>query len=398
MTKHDLPPLPTDTALEVQSVKSLAALDALETDWDRLFRRDPDANACLSHAWIRASFAARPERGFVLAVRDAQGTLIGLLPLKQRLHWSRSRRRFETQFEAGGRLSMSPYSGLLCDPTREDDVLDALASALAARPWARLSLLYFGPEPRARSFGAALEGEGIEVAWRGYRDPGDQSDKLAAALIPLPERLETFLGALPDRGLARQYAAWRRSNGRVFSAHAERGDALDTIEPDFLEFFDAACPPGTRERWTRYRPSLETAAATDRLSLAWLERGGRIAAVAAHLVDPDLGDTLRLFSAAPDGSDGAIAGYFLTLSVIDRAISDGGMSYDFGRDAAQIARHFACEHRPGTYLVAERPEGGAPCLDPRATGAALDRIGGFLDRNRIKDARAACAQLRTLHR
>lgn len=397
MTLQDPTSFPSDTALRVQAAESLPALDALAPEWDRLFGRDPDANACLSHAWIRASFAAHPDRGFVLVVRDARDRLVGVLPLKQRLHWSRSRHRFETQLEAGGRLSMSPHSGILCEPSREDDVLDALASALAARPWARMGLLYFGPERRARSFGAALEGEGIEVAWRGYRDPETRSDKLAAATIPLPDRLETFLDALPDRGLARQYAAWRRSGGRVFSAHEESGDALDTIETDFLEFFDARCPPGTAQRWGRYRPLMQTAAATGGLSLAWLERGGDIAAMTAHLVDPDLGDTVRLFSAAPEGPDGAVAAHFLTLSAIDRAITEGGMSYDFGRDSAQIAKHFACEHRPGTYLVAERHARGASCLDPRAAGAALDRLGGFLERERLDDAKAACAQLRGLY-
>ncbi len=107
----------------VSTVKDLDALSELEVAWAAVHHLDPEATVFTSWAWIRGRLETLPEPWSVLVVRSDDGTVDGLLPLRQ----------LPAVDGEGPGLAMagSPladYTGFLCIPTAQDEVLAALAS------------------------------------------------------------------------------------------------------------------------------------------------------------------------------------------------------------------------------------------------------------------------------
>ena len=104
--------------------------------------------------------------------------VVGYLPLKLRVHWSRSTRQCQTEVEAAGRLAGSEYTGFLCDPGLEEPVIAAFAKYLAGLPWVRLSLRYEPTLRRSALFGAAFGQDAFRVKQLPYRINRGETDNL----------------------------------------------------------------------------------------------------------------------------------------------------------------------------------------------------------------------------
>ena len=130
--------------LRVEVIDSFTAFAQLQGAWADLLARDPESGLFLSWPWLAESFVRNPGRWKVLTVREGsrQGRYLCFLPLKVRLHWSRSSGRLQTQLDPGGRLGFSEYVGFLCDPAEEDRAIPALARHLAQTGWSDLELRY----------------------------------------------------------------------------------------------------------------------------------------------------------------------------------------------------------------------------------------------------------------
>lgn len=125
--------------LEVTLIDGPGEFLALREAWERLYQADPESTVFLSWPWLNQAFQDNLYRWSVLVVRkrDTSGDIIAALPLKYRVHWSRSRQELQTELEAGGRLVRSAYTGVLCHPEYETAALQALAARLTHLPWTR---------------------------------------------------------------------------------------------------------------------------------------------------------------------------------------------------------------------------------------------------------------------
>ncbi|MHA6343943.1 GNAT family N-acetyltransferase [Roseivivax sp. CAU 1761] len=366
--------------IAVEVVDTGAGLAELRRDWEALYRQDPDANAFLSWSWLSAAFRAHPLRWTVLAARDREsGRLLGLLPLKNRVHWSGSRQRFETELEGGGRLVLSPRTGLLCDPVAERGAVRALAREALGLPWTRLTLAYVAPTPRMALLAEMLAAGGAEISWSGGTD-ADAPAKYTDLVVSLPEDARSLAAAAP--ALPEGIALRRLKGGAAESAF----DAL----------IAAAGAEGDRRalrRLSGYRAALATARASDRLMAMAALRGDAVVAMAVHVTDDLFGEVVRLTSHAPrdDLRDA------LTFATLVRAAEQGFLAYDFGRDQAARPAHLLVDAEPAVDLSARRdPADPGLVLDIQTTGLALERMQRFLRDGKIAAAEAGCAQLRAL--
>ncbi|OWU84193.1 hypothetical protein ATO6_14170 [Oceanicola sp. 22II-s10i] len=386
-----------ERGLHVACVTTLPGIDAIREEWEELFENDPDANAFLSWAWLRQTFAENPSRWRVLTARSrADGRLVGLFPLKSRIHWSTSRKRFETELEAAGRLSSSSYSGMIIAPDRAADVLKAFGEALADMHWTRLSMLYFVPETRARALGEILAACGLEVAWRGYMSEDGKTDKLMSANVPLPATLNDLLNGMPDRKFARQYMQLRRDR-RDYSVMLVRPDNIEANIGRLGRMLAAAGSRSDRSRFSRYTPTIRTACEAGALFMPILVKERRIVAFAAHLLDPVLGDMIRIVSGRMANEEGGRAERLLTQYAIEAAIRSDCFAYDFGRDEATGNEGFFHEDVRSLYMSVKKDQpDDLSCLSPDDAGQALDRIAEFIRKDRHEDALAGTSHLRRL--
>ena len=182
----------------VDVIDCLEEFRALKSDWLALERRDPHSSVFLSWAWLAAAFAGNPGRWRVVIVYCGS-RLLCALPLKYRVHWSRSSREFQSQIEAGGRLLWSEYTGFLCDPDDQGQALALAAVKLRTMPWAQLSLRYEESPDRAQDFLSAFPVDRYDAGLREYRINKGQTDNLVCPRVALPGDFDHYLDGLRSR-------------------------------------------------------------------------------------------------------------------------------------------------------------------------------------------------------
>lgn len=155
-----------------------AGFDALEADWDALYRRSPGATPFLAHGWLAAYWQAfgEPDGLRVVCLRDAAGRLVGAAPL-------RLRRRPGLTVLTVLADELSDFTDVLADP----ELSGRLAARLLDLPgWDVLD----APEVAATSVLS-----GLSTGW-----PGPVVRLPASTCLELPTApVETLLAELPGK-------------------------------------------------------------------------------------------------------------------------------------------------------------------------------------------------------
>ena len=196
-------------SLRVELIDTLGGFQALKNRWRALEARDPEGTVFLSWDWLAQAFERATGRWRVVAVFHG-ARLVAAMPLKYRVHWSRTREEFQTEIEAGGRLLYSEYTGFLCEPAYEDSALKVMAGQLQAMPWIRLSIRYEVSESRAARFMAAFPEDRFRTRSKTYHINRGETDNLACPQVNLPEDYETYLTQGPSKNTRQKIRRFTR--------------------------------------------------------------------------------------------------------------------------------------------------------------------------------------------
>lgn len=389
--------------LRVDVVDTLAGYDALQEAWQTLEHDDPQGTVFLSWDWLRAAFADQLYRWSVLVVRDSSKAVVCLVPLKYRVHWSRSRQEFQTQLQAGGRLLWSEYTGFLCAPGRETAGLRAAARHLAAMPWISLSMRYVAQEERCRIFTDALEAAGISVRYQSYMINRGETDNLKCPQVTLPDDFDSYLAGSVSRNKRQQYNRFRRRHldtGTYRITHAT-ADTLAT-DLDALMGFWADTWGAKKGRQTagivaQYRKMLTAAQRTGTLFLPVLWRGDRPLGALGHVVDRRRGAVHFILVGRDQTVDEPFVGAALHYHAIAWAIEQGYGCYDFSHGNEPYKYSYGAQDIDVLFFEARRRDPSAETVfDSLCLGAALGRMQTFLQEGETDRATRACAQLARL--
>src|SRR5262245_23069557 len=137
--------------MQVSLINRLDEFDALRSSWDGVFAADPHASVFVSWAWLRGWFQTSPHPWSVLAARkDANSPWLGFLPISVR-QATIYRLDQVREIRMGGEPA-ADYTGFVCDPSHEKDIIAALADFMANEmPWDRLRLKEIN-DPRINQF------------------------------------------------------------------------------------------------------------------------------------------------------------------------------------------------------------------------------------------------------
>ncbi len=383
---------------ELHVCDSAAALDVLRADWDALLAQDPASGVFLCHDWLRPALDANPGRWRILALRDGRGRLAALLPLKHRLHWSRSRNRFETEYEAAGRLGWGEYTGIVTPPEDEEQTLPALARCMAALPFARFKLRYEPTGRRARALADAF-GEGFAADFPDYRINKGTTDNLVGLHLPLGPDFADLLSTRLSRNTRQKLVRFRR---RYLESGAYRITEATpaTSEHDIAALLTnwMATWRGTRsdqalaETAETYARALLGAEAMGRLYLPVLHQGDRVLGALGHVVDERQGRLYFLVAGRDPGADDPAIGLLLHAHAIEWAIAQGLSLYDFGHGDQPYKQSFGPDSTRSTYLDLRRVDDG-PVLDAVSLPLALRRLDEHARGGKTDRVRAGAAQL-----
>jgi CelD/BcsL family acetyltransferase involved in cellulose biosynthesis len=393
-------------AIRVEIVETPDQLRQLRPAWERLQERDVESTVFLSWAWMERAFRSNPFRWSVIVARaeDDPDELAGILPLKYRVHWSRSRNELQTELEAGGRLLWSEYTGFLCDSRYEKAALEAMAAALSDMPWVRLSMRYVPQKRRARLFTDAFKGLGFSCRYKEYFINKKTTNNLLCPQVMLPEDFTTYLATGISASRRQQLSRFRR---RMFDTGKYRiTQATDaTAETDIAIATDL-----WKARWREhkgkaqtemvagnYRDVLHAARATGVLFLPILWKDTQPLGALGHVLDPKNGIVHFIFSGRDISVDEPFVGPSLHYHSIEWAIEQGYVSYDFCHGDEPYKYSYGAENYETVYFEIRRREfEGSPVFDPLCLGQALTRVDGFLEKGDTDTARKAVKQLATL--
>ncbi|MDJ0820907.1 MAG: GNAT family N-acetyltransferase [Paracoccaceae bacterium] len=376
----------------------------LKAEWQALHRSDPESGVFLSWAWLSDLFTRYPGQWRVLILRDGAGALVAALPLRHKVHWSRSMGQLQSQLAAAGRLGMSEYTGFLCEPEVEEHAIPALAQALSAQQWTRLSLRYEPTQTRSRRFAAALDATRFDVAWPDYTINGGETNQLLCPQVALPADSESYL----SQALS---ANTRQKARRMMRKHLESGalqiveTSQDTFEDHAKRLLDnwyakwsiASGKDRARKGRAKYASLLQRAQRLGLLHMPTLWDGPDILGALAHIVDQDSGVSHFMVAGRDMSARGVDVGLLLHLHAIRWSIENGLTRYDFGHGTEPYKYSYGAENKPVSYFVAERKSAFIrSALDPAALPEALKRVDGLVADGQSDAARAALQQLAAL--
>jgi CelD/BcsL family acetyltransferase involved in cellulose biosynthesis len=335
-------------AARVEAITTLAGLEALGPEWERLWMQSLHATPFQSPWWL-LPWWKHLGRGTLasIAVRCAgTGELAALAPLYLDADRATGRRRL---FPIG--ITTTDFLDVLLRPGWEAVSLRCLASHLAQRAgdW---DLLEF---PQLRR-GAALLALPAPAAWRQEIAPGEPSP-----VLPLSDAVAGRASAIPA-AMARNVRYCRGRAQRVGNLACRTADARS-----IPAFFEALVRLHTR-RWSErgsagvlndasvlawHREAMPLLHEAGLLRLHALLQGGEIIAVLFCLADgahrPERccyyylgGFDPRLRSLSP--------GTLLVAYAIDQAVAEGARAFDFLRGAEAYKYRWGAVDQPTSVL------------------------------------------------
>ncbi len=368
-----------------------------------LEKRDPEGTIFLSWAWLNEAFRQNPGRWRVFAARHGSCEYVGFLPLKYRVHWSKSNLASQSEIEAGGRLLWSENTGFLCDPAFEIPAIERIAVHLQSMPWARLSIRYEVSQSRAKIFAGAFPPGDFNASWKEYRISGGTVDNLICPQVALPPDYETYLQSSPCsktrqkvRRFTRQYldtgalpvsltdaASFGRNAGVLLRFWTQKwretkgGDTAKEVAANYLEILSAAQRLGVL-----YMPVL------------WRE--DEPLGALGHILDPHMKRVHFIVAGRNDRASEPYIGLLLHIQSIKWAIENGYGLYDFCHGNEVYKYSFgARKPRANYFSIRRRATEGRPLLDPMSNADALRRAIEMIETGSPTRAAAACRQVLT---
>ena len=156
--------------MKVELIKNWQAIVDLKTQWQSVYKSDPEACYFLSHEWLFGTKENIGRGGFVIGVRetDESSDYVAFLPV--RLYTKHDENGFYNEVDLIG-AGVSDYHGFICNPEFEEKAIVAFANMLNRMNWRRLRLRYTpASKRRLQIFMNAFSDEVLELKSIGMHD------------------------------------------------------------------------------------------------------------------------------------------------------------------------------------------------------------------------------------
>ena len=358
--------------MHVDVIDSIKGLTELRADWDAVYDADPEAQFFLSWTWMSKWLPAFGKAWSILAARPhaESSAYVAFFPM-----WLQTKEQksggFYNDIVMGGNY-MADYTGILCRPEFEEQVIPAFANSIKQLNWTSFRLEFLrASEHRTALFMQGFPKSEFDVA---EFKPVDEN-KVPLTICPaaqLPADWDEYLdGRLSanTRQKIRRLLRQLEKSAELRITHAER-DTLDRDLDILLRFWAARWGPQKGSRLNgilkNNRLMLRHAFEAGALFLPVLWHGERPVATLATFVDAQKRSFLFYMAGRDDTFDGPPPGLVLHAHSIRHAIRHGFVNYDFLRGNEPYKYSFCVEeHRIASFVLTTK--------DGKNLGGRLDR-------------------------
>lgn len=392
--------------MHVDVIKTRDKLLRVRSNWEAVYQADPEAQFYMSWTWIAGWFEKLGCQWIVLAAKaDASSTdYVGFFPLQLRTDWSRDG-KFHNELRTGGGY-FAGYTGFICDPRFERDVILAFANHTRRLNWAKLHLenIFASPE-RLKMFLDEFPSSDFITEKIQRPDDGDGIDHDIYVYVNLPSDWDAFLYERLD--------AKARRNARAALRQAEDGEyrittpTAETIEADIevlLKFWELQWAAKLAARYnpklpiglmSNFRNMLRCCFADNALFLPILWQGENRIGIQASLIDWKNRTLISLLNGRDLNVKRPPPGFVLHLHCVRWGIQNGFKVYDlqtgdfpYKYDFGGIERRVECL-RVSTH-DRRNPRGA---LEPLSVPVVFRRAQRMEEDGKPDDAAQACLQI-----
>lgn len=349
--------------MRIDVIDTLPDFARLEENWNAVYDADPDAQLFMSWKWLSGWLGQISSPWFVLGAKaseKADAPYVAFLPM--RIQTKLENARFHNELNMAGNFS-ADYTGVLCAPGAEHQVLPAFARHLKRMNWARLNLENIRmSEPRIRLLLAHFPKAGFQTSEINRIGKVDNIDNNLCPFAALPPDWNAYLNMLSSNT--------RQKIRRLLRLVDETGEyritvaTPETIERDLdtlLRFWEIKWTPRKGDLVHTLirsnRAMLTRSFRADLLFLPTLWKEDRPLAALATLIDRRKHAFLFYMTGRDETFDGPPPGVILHSHSIRHAIANGFTEYDFLRGNEPYKYSFGVKERRIRYVMVSTKNG-----------------------------------------
>jgi CelD/BcsL family acetyltransferase involved in cellulose biosynthesis len=388
--------------MHIDSIETFEALQDVRDAWGVVYAMDPEANFFLTYQWLDDWLKFSPGAWFVLAVKETAESpdYIAFLPLRVRAKFDKKVGLYNELLLAGSYFS--DYTGLLCRPEVEEEVLPALAAHIKRNlHWAEFKLECLMMSDRRRKLFLKTFGKRRFVHKPiSYVQNRTQLDNGICPAADLPESWDDYLALLSSNNRQKIRRLLKKVDNsdqyRITIVEGEdQFEMIDTLLAQWRVKWSQVKGERTDEIVMLNRGMLQRSARAGNLFMPVFWDGDRPVAILATLIDECKRSLHFLITGRDESFSELPSGYLLHAFSIRHAIAHGFRIYDFLRGNEPYKYHFATREAH-MHACEMRTNDGRNCndgLDPRCLETMVDMANGFDDKGEHADAGMAFRQI-----
>jgi len=391
---------------QVDIIETWEGFVGLKQTWEAVHQQDGQSGYFLSWAWLAVVFKANPNRWRVLAVKpNGDGSdYVCFFPQRTRVRWSVSLQEFQTELEAGGKLSWAQYTGFVCLPAWEERAIAALASAVGKLPWAGLSIKNIPRDRRLELFLAGFATDEYIISHHQYLINSGTVDSLICPYVPLPKDYESYLQTrVSSNTRQRMRRFWRQFEAaddlRITDTTAESFDRDITILLNlwFKTWSSSRGAHSAEEAVEKYIEILDQSHSLGAVNIPILWRGDQPLGALGNIVDRHKRHLYFIVAGRDESVQDPNIGLLLHTHSIQWAINNGIETYDFCHGNEPYKYSFGATDQLIASISIERTsKSDVGMFDPAHIRKAMKKAIKLLDSDYLRDAKNAFRQIQTL--
>ena len=343
--------------MQIDKISDLATFKQIRENWDAIYAKDPQAHFFLSWVWLSGWLPIVHESWFILAAKpDKDSNYIAFFPLKMLVKYESG--NFKTSLSMIGN-SMADYTGLICLPEFQTEVVAAFAAYLQQLSWSSFDLKSVLetdtriPLLLESFFKDGFKLDRLRIQSVNREDP----DSYIAPYISLPDTWSEYLQNYVSSNTRQKIRRFLRkvANSESFYITHANADNLKSHIEILLDFWG--------ERWGKqmgdnfdvvmnyYRLILHHCFQHDCLYLPVLWQGERPLGAIANLVDREQKSMLFVITGRDRTVKTPPPGLVLHAGAIRYAIEQGFKVYDFLMGDEEYKYSFGVKERHIQHIV-----------------------------------------------
>ncbi|MBW4569286.1 MAG: GNAT family N-acetyltransferase [Tolypothrix carrinoi HA7290-LM1] len=386
--------------MQINIIDNFETFKERRENWDSVYAADPQAEFFLSWVWLSGWLQMVHEPWFILAAKPDtnDSSYVAFFPLKVTLN-QQNGGGFYTQLYMAGN-SMADYTGLICLPGYEEEVIPAFAAYIQQQlVWSTFDVQnILETDTRMSLFLRHFSGDKFEFSQHRIQNQGEDTDHYIAPYVSLADDWDQYLQNNVGSNTRQKIRRFLKKieSDEFHITHVDANNLESHIEI-LLRFWESKWRDKKGDNcdviMNYVRAILRHCFENNCLYLPVLWKGDTPLGAIANFVDVRQKSMLFSITGRDETFKNPSPGLILHADAIRYAIQNGFKVYDFLRGNEEYKYSFGAKERRIQHIVAKYKDCHNRQLDVRIIPLALQLTVQEHQANRLTEAEQGYRQI-----